>query len=413
MRTNTLSILGEGLTDDAEITDIGLVDAKQENANQEVIDLSIHTSLLLTAPITVIPKTSSAPATAIPPPILPFIPLPQQSTQIPTPTTTEATTSTTTVPNSETLSTIHLRVSDLEKEYLGTSLDDALYKVLQRHTSDLTKEHYVPVDVVEKLKQQYKPYKSAKDIRKVHIEHAAKQQEIKYTITLSDTHKALYHALMESILEDEDAMDKGLKRKKISKDDEPSKKAKSTETSKGTTKLQPKDWFKIPERPLTPDPKWKECDRYPFDLSKPLPLIQSRNRQIVPVGYFFNNDLAYLQGGSIDRTYTTSLTNTKAAKYDMQGIEDMALHIGGPKDKPSMDMLVTRSDQQLYKFMEGDFPRLHINDIQDMLLLIVQHKLFNLKGDVIVHLATTLRMFTRRIKIQKRVEDLQLGVESY
>ncbi|GJY49363.1 hypothetical protein Tco_0439319 [Tanacetum coccineum] len=130
-------------------------------------------------------------------------------------------------------------------------------------------------------------------IQAIKIEQAGKQQETKYTITSSDTaklqefdqekilfetmtitksfnkntkHKALYHTLMESILKDEDAMDKGvvdkskkrkpddanrdegppagsnqgLKRKKISKDVEPSKKAKLTGTSKGTTKSQPK-----------------------------------------------------------------------------------------------------------------------------------------------------------------------------
>ncbi|GJZ83810.1 hypothetical protein Tco_0648983 [Tanacetum coccineum] len=59
--------------------------------------------------------------------------------------------------------------------------------------------------------------------------------------------------------------------------------------------------------------------------------------------------------------------------------------------------------------MEGDFPRLHLNDIEDMLLLVVQNRLFNLKGEDIMHLAAALRMFTRRIVIQNRVEDLQLG----
>ncbi|GKF23165.1 hypothetical protein Tco_0075487 [Tanacetum coccineum] len=33
---------------------------------------------------------------------------------------------------------------------------------------------------------------------------------------------------------------------------------------------------------------------YPFDLTKPLPLVMSRNHQKVPVDYFFNNDLKYL-----------------------------------------------------------------------------------------------------------------------
>ncbi|GKD79558.1 hypothetical protein Tco_1342179, partial [Tanacetum coccineum] len=233
---------------------------------------------------------------------------------------------------------------------------------------------------------------------------------------------ALYHALMESIHEDENAMDKGvidkskkrkpydddkdegppagsdqwLKRKKTCKETESLKKAKSTGTSKGTTKSLPKstsksaqveetmfeakdiqgpqnlredmgntdetpvvnvdpnDWFKKPKRPPTSNPEsyveleynMEECykaltdqldwnnpegAKYPFDLSKPLPLIQSRNRQIVLVDYFFNNYLAYWQGGSTDKTYTTSLTKTKAAKYDLQGIEDMKkLNISRP-----------------------------------------------------------------------------------
>ncbi|GJX49665.1 hypothetical protein Tco_0276510 [Tanacetum coccineum] len=35
---------------------------------------------------------------------------------------------------------------------------------------------------------------------------------------------------------------------------------------------------------------------------------------------------------------------------------------------------VHREDQQLYKFKEGDFPRLRLQDIEDMLLLLVQQK---------------------------------------
>nr|GEX95844.1 hypothetical protein [Tanacetum cinerariifolium] len=52
---------------------------------------------------------------------------------------------------------------------------------------------------------------------------------------------------------------------------------------------------------------------YPFYLTKPLPLVMNGNRQMVPVDYFFNNDLKYLQGGILTMTYTTSLAKTKAA----------------------------------------------------------------------------------------------------
>ncbi|GKC64288.1 hypothetical protein Tco_1096886, partial [Tanacetum coccineum] len=75
------------------------------------------------------------------------------------------------------------------------------------------------------------------------------------------------------------------------------------------------------------------------------------------------------------------------------------------------EIVVRRVDQKLYTFMEGDFKRLHLNDIEDMLLLVAQNNLKNLDGDVNVHLAAGLRMFTRRTVIQARVEDLQLGVE--
>nr|GEY77263.1 hypothetical protein [Tanacetum cinerariifolium] len=137
---------------------------------------------------------------------------------------------------------------------------------------------------------------------------------------------------------------------------------------------------------------------YPFDLSKPVPLIEDRGRQVVPVNYLINNDLEYLKGGSSSRKYTTSKTKTKAAKYDdIHGIEDM----------------VPSEDQKLYKLKEGNFPRLNLRDIKDMFLLLVQKKLSNLERYAIFDLGVILQMFTRRIVILKRVEDLQLRVESY
>ncbi|GJY94044.1 hypothetical protein Tco_0510405 [Tanacetum coccineum] len=212
-----------------------------------------------------------------------------------------------------------------------------------------------------------------------------------------------------------------------------------------------------------------EGDVYPFDLSKPLPLIQDdRGRQVIPMDYFINNDLLYLQGGNSSRKYAISITKTKAAMYDnIKGIEDMVLNLWiptnaaydkhvvwgvsywGPKKKryygyachfeSSHDVFSTRriigvthldvdkrfdyrhikeitvrrEDQELYTFKEGDFPRLNLRDIEDLLLLLVQKKVSNLGNDVLFDLNVALRMFTRRIVILKRVEDIQLGVKSY
>ncbi|GKB89545.1 hypothetical protein Tco_0961817 [Tanacetum coccineum] len=117
-----------------------------------------------------------------------------------------------------------------------------------------------------------------------------------------------------------------------------------------------------------------EGHEYTFDLSKPLLLIEDRGCQVVPADYFINNDLEYLKEGSSSRRYTTSTTRTKAAKYDnIEGIEDMV---------PTLWNLV-------------------------------KDKLSNLDVDYRYNLGVALRMFTRRIVILYRVEDLQLGVESY
>ncbi|GJS68543.1 hypothetical protein Tco_0683108 [Tanacetum coccineum] len=158
----------------------------------------------------------------------------------------------------------------------------------------------------------------------------------------------------------------------------------------------------------------------------------NESRQMVPVDYFFNNDLKYMQGGILTMTYTTSITKTKAAQYDLLGIKDMARNIWSPVkvayDKHALwgishwrdqrntfygEIEVRRADNDLYTFKEDDFPRLRINDIEDMLLLIVQNKLTNLSGDDVFDFAIALRMFTKSMVIQKRVKDLQLGVKSY
>ncbi|GJQ92275.1 hypothetical protein Tco_0003414 [Tanacetum coccineum] len=78
-----------------------------------------------------------------------------------------------------------------------------------------------------------------------------------------------------------------------------------------------------------------------------------------------------------------------------------------------MVIVVRRAVQKLYTFKEGDFPNLHLNDIEDMLLIHVQKKLFNLDGDDIVDLAAALLMFTRRIIIQKGLKMSKSYTMSY
>ncbi|GKC44184.1 hypothetical protein Tco_1061906 [Tanacetum coccineum] len=173
---------------------------------------------------------------------------------------------------------------------------------------------------------------------------------------------------------------------------------------------------------------------YPFDLSKPLPLITHRNRQRVPFEFFINNDLKYLQGGVSTMTYMTSTTKSKAAKEQHKTFYAYARGIQSRGDVYSTkrilavthvkvmrkhgygyleEIVVRKANNVLYRFKEGDFPRLQINDIEDMLILVVQNRLTNLLGDDVADFTIALRMFTRSLVIQNRVEDLQLGVKSY
>ncbi|GJR65984.1 hypothetical protein Tco_0012049 [Tanacetum coccineum] len=66
-----------------------------------------------------------------------------------------------------------------------------------------------------------------------------------------------------------------------------------------------------------------EGDRYPFDLSKPLPLQGRPSHLTVAVDYFFNNNLEYLKTSDLKKTYTTSIMKTKAARCEIISIEDM------------------------------------------------------------------------------------------
>nr|GFC13531.1 hypothetical protein [Tanacetum cinerariifolium] len=83
-------------------------------------------------------------------------------------------------------------------------------------------------------------------------------------------------------------------------------------------------------------------------------------------------------------------------------------------DYKHLDWILVRRDyDQIYKFKEGDFKRLRLQDIEDMLLLLVQEKLSNLTVEERLAFNVSLRMFTRSIVIKRRVKDLQLGVERY
>ncbi|GJT94322.1 hypothetical protein Tco_1083167 [Tanacetum coccineum] len=190
-----------------------------------------------------------------------------------------------------------------------------------------------------------------------------------------------------------------------------------------------------------------EGQQYPHDLRKPLPLIpNSRGCRVIPFDHFINNDLAYLSGGVSSRTYATLVTKTKATDYGhIKWIEDfipnsMWSHVPIIYDKHALwgishwgrkrqqfygfevnresardvyskhrilaitklkivewhnykhfDWItIRRNDDKLYTFKEGDYNRLHLQDIKDMLLLLVQGKLTNLNIEERIALGVSL-----------------------
>ncbi|GJT48450.1 hypothetical protein Tco_0974607 [Tanacetum coccineum] len=229
-----------------------------------------------------IPDPSHQTVTSTPPVIAPVIDFssPKPSSQVTTPPiNTEATSITTTLPEITPFIALQLRVAKLEQDmsevkktdhsaavlasiksqvptvvdkYLGTKLDDALLRILERHTADLI-EKYSVLPGPESIKNQ-ESKKSPKEIIRIKREQGEKKQESTYTIRSTDKvaleefdlknalfkhmHKNrtanrnpanyhLYHALMEALIADEDAMDKEVKdrvkdhkRKHDSDDDE-------------------------------------------------------------------------------------------------------------------------------------------------------------------------------------------------
>nr|GEY37879.1 hypothetical protein [Tanacetum cinerariifolium] len=178
--------------------------------------------------------------------------------------------------------------------------------------------------------------------------------------------------------------------------------------------------------------------QYPHNLLKPLPLIpNNQGRRVIPFEHFINNDLEYLRGGQCglrNQQAMTSMPSGDPLGRKRQQFYGFAVNLESACDVYSKRRIIAvtelkivewhnykhldwitvrRDDDKLYKFKECDFKRLRIQDIEDMLLPLVQGKLTNLTVEEHFGFNVSLRMFTRSIVIQRRVKDLQLGVESY
>ncbi|GJW11007.1 hypothetical protein Tco_1576834 [Tanacetum coccineum] len=83
------------------------------------------------------------------------------------------------------------------------------------------------------------------------------------------------------------------------------------------------------------------------------------------------------------------------------------------------EIVVKRVDHHLYKFKECDFMDLHLNEIEDMLLFAVQHKLFHLNESDIIDFIVALQSYQKKLNITasqntfQEIEFKELYTPSY
>ncbi|GJY28855.1 hypothetical protein Tco_0404622 [Tanacetum coccineum] len=431
-----------------------------------IAELSVLT-LIPETPTAITVTTSPPPSISTIPPVH----LQQQSTTpIPTPPiTTDAPTITNVVHELDALNVVQLRVVNLEKDvyelkkidisaeafaalktyvptvvdnYLGSKVGDVFQKELQKYTTDLIQK-YSLTQALESSKiktptinLEKESEKSPLEILKIKKEQAKKQQMPQFTIKSTDkavlkefdlksalyqhihankyfnrnpANHRLYHDLMKALIEDKNAMGKGVantvkdhNRKHDGDEDDDGKDppagpnqgktaSKGSKTGKSASAKEPVEeliaevvmddvgdnvvhdeghaynllkgtcssnveleyHFQVCFNALTYRLDWNnpEGDYYPFDLFKPLPL-QGHPEKILG-----------LKSVSVQKLHGYSYLE---------------------------EIVVKRANREFYTFKEGDFVDLHLNDIKDMLLLVVQHKLFHLTNSDMVDFIVAL-----------------------
>ncbi|GKC50037.1 hypothetical protein Tco_1072782 [Tanacetum coccineum] len=120
-----------------------------------------------------------------------------------------------------------------------------------------------------------------------------------------------------------------------------------------------------------------------IDINRPLPLSGPPGHVTIQTQFFFNKDLDYMRYGSKGCGPALSISKMKAARYHDFGLE----------------LLVPE--------------HIWINNVCTYDISASYGHLYNLPGSDKRMLSTTVNMWTRNLVIPQRVEDFQLGIESY
>ncbi|GKA85968.1 hypothetical protein Tco_0807622 [Tanacetum coccineum] len=186
-----------------------------------------------------------------------------------------------------------------------------------------------------------------------------------------------------------------------------------------------------------------------YNVSKPLPLGGEPGHVTIQPDFFFNKDLEYLRYGRKVGRPALSISKMKAAYYPDVGLEqlvpdqfwieaeckyDIAAMYGDRRavrthmrilsvvriEVFSMygydymkKIILRRADLKEYVIAERDFKYMYPSDFEDLYLLNLQGHLNHLSPDDKKVLTTAINLWTRNLVIRQRVEDFQLGIESY
>ncbi|GJV74311.1 hypothetical protein Tco_1494306 [Tanacetum coccineum] len=175
------------------------------------------------------------------------------------------------------------------------------------------------------------------------------------------------------------------------------------------------------------------------NVSRPLPLGGPPGQVTIQTEFFFNKDLEYLRFGSMGDRLALSITKIKAAHYPDARLEQMVptwgLRINWIEEECMYDISATygisywwfkrqkfyidrhsaENNRRAieYTIAENDFKDLYPSDFEDLYLLNLQGHLNHLPPRDKKIFSTAVNLWIRNLVIRKRVEDFQLGIESY
>ncbi|GJW29225.1 hypothetical protein Tco_0046100 [Tanacetum coccineum] len=181
-----------------------------------------------------------------------------------------------------------------------------------------------------------------------------------------------------------------------------------------------------------------------YNVSKPLPLSGQPGQVTIQVDFFFNKDLEYLRCGSKGDRHALSISMMKEAYYPDVGLEQMVPDQMWIEEECKYDIaamygishwwfqrqrfyidrhtsegdckvkiVLRRADLNEHIISKRDFKYLYPSDFEDLYLLNLQGHLNHLPPKDKKILTTAVNLWTRNLVIRQRVEDFQLGIESY